>query len=80
MLHGQLVRIALIVLGLLCSYTGIALADFTVDADSDFAVAVPEPGTLVLSGVAVAVCGAIRARASRRSSVSSSESRRLPTT
>ena len=51
MLHGQLVRIALIVLGLLCSYTGIALADFTVDADSDFAVAVPEPGTLTLLGL-----------------------------
>jgi hypothetical protein len=67
MLHGQLVRIALIVLGLLCSYTGIALADvvgdadsdFAVDADSDFAVAVPEPGTLTLLASGAAALGGI---------------------
>jgi hypothetical protein len=59
MLHGQLVRIALIVLGLLCSYTGIALADFVGDADSDFAVAVPEPGTLTLLASGAAALGGI---------------------
>ena len=59
MLHGQLVRIALIVLGLLCSYTGIALADFAVDADSDFAVAVPEPGPLTLLASGAAALGGI---------------------
>ena len=54
MIHGQLVRIALIVLGLLCSFTGTALADFSNDL-SDFAV--PEPGTLTLlaSGAAALV-------------------------
>jgi hypothetical protein len=59
MLHGQLVRIALIVLGLLCSYTGIALADFVSDADSDFFAAVPEPGTLTLLASGAAALGAI---------------------
>ena len=57
MIHGQLVRIALIVLGLLCSYTGIALADFV--GDSDFAVSIPEPGTLTLLASGAAALGGI---------------------
>jgi hypothetical protein len=57
MIHGQLVRIALIVLGLLCSYTGIALADFVGDAD--FAFAIPEPGTLTLLASGAAALGGI---------------------
>jgi hypothetical protein len=59
MIHGRLVRIALIVLGLLCSYTGIALADFVGDADLDFTVAVPEPGTLTLLASGAAALGGI---------------------
>lgn len=56
MIHGQLIRIALIVLGLLSSYTGIALA---VDLDDDFAVRLPEPGTLTLLASGAAALGGI---------------------
>ena len=59
MIHGQLVRIALIVLGLLCSYTGIALADFSGDTDNDFTVGLPEPGTLTLLASGAAALGGI---------------------
>ena len=55
MIHGQLVRIALIVLGLLCSYTGIARADFAGEAD----FAIPEPGTLTLLASGAAALGGI---------------------
>ena len=59
MIHGQLVRIALIVLGLLCSYTGIAFADFSLDQDADFTVRLPEPGTLTLLASGAAALGGI---------------------
>ncbi len=55
MIHGQLLRIALIVLGLLCAYPGLALADFA----DDFAVGIPEPGTLTLLAAGVAALGGI---------------------
>jgi hypothetical protein len=57
MIHGQLVRIALIVLGLLCSYTGVALAGSFLD--SDFAARIPEPGTLTLLASGAAALGGL---------------------
>ena len=59
MIHGQMVRIALIALGLLCSYTGIALAGTLGDADNDFTVRLPEPGTLTLLASGAAALGGI---------------------
>ena len=59
MIHGQLLRIALIVLGLLCAYPGLALADLAPDFAGDFAVGIPEPGTLTLLASGVAALGGI---------------------
>jgi hypothetical protein len=53
MIHGRMLRIALIVLGLLSVTPGIALADF-----SDL-TSVPEPATLTLLASGAAVLGGI---------------------
>jgi len=56
MIHGQLLRIALLLVGLLGAVPGIALADFT---NSDFATGIPEPGTLTLLASGAAALGGI---------------------
>jgi hypothetical protein len=57
MIHGRMLRIALIVVGLLSAASGIALAQpFT---DSDFTFPVPEPGTLTLLASGAAALGGI---------------------
>jgi hypothetical protein len=56
MIHGQLLRIALLLGALLSAVPGIALAgDFT----SDLAIRIPEPGTLTLLASGAAALGGI---------------------
>jgi hypothetical protein len=57
MIHGRMIRIALIVVGLISAAPGIALADFT-DLSADFA-RIPEPGTLTLLASGAAALGGI---------------------
>ena len=59
MIHGRMLRIALIVVGLLSTAPGIALADFALDQDLDFAVRVPEPATLALLASGAAALGGL---------------------
>lgn len=56
MIHGQILRIALIVVGLISAAPGIALAD--LDLSADFA-RIPEPGTLTLLASGAAALGGI---------------------
>lgn len=58
MIHGRMLRIALIVVGLLSAAPGIALADFSSDFATDFAQ-IPEPGTLTLLASGAAALGGI---------------------
>lgn len=59
MIHGRMLRIALIVVGLLSTAPGIALAQFANDQDLDFSAQVPEPGTLTLLAFGAAALGGI---------------------
>ena len=60
MIHGQLLRIALLLVGLLGAVQGIALADLAPgDLTSDFATGIPEPGTLTLLASGAAALGGI---------------------
>jgi len=56
MIHGQLVRTALLLVGLLGAVPGIALAD---TAPGDLAFGIPEPGTLTLLASGAAALGGI---------------------
>ncbi len=53
MIHGQLLRIALLLLGLLGAVPGIALAN------GDFLAQIPEPGTLTLLASGAAALGGV---------------------
>jgi hypothetical protein len=55
MMHGQLLRIALLLVGLLSAVPGIALADFSGDPVTQ----IPEPGTLILLASGAAVLGGV---------------------
>jgi hypothetical protein len=57
MIHGRMLRIALIVVGLISAAPGIALADFS-DFSTDLA-RIPEPGTLTLLASGAAALGGI---------------------
>ncbi len=57
MIHGRMLRIALIVVGLLSAAPGIALADFSQPDLDGFRV--PEPGTLTLLASGAAALGGI---------------------
>jgi len=63
MIHGRMLRIALIVVGLLSAAPGIALADFAcrgdLVGDLDSRCSIPEPGTLVLLAAGAAALGGI---------------------
>jgi len=59
MIHGQLLRIALLIVGLLSTVPGIALADFSGDFTGDLAVGIPEPGTLTLLASGAAALGGV---------------------
>ena len=52
MIHGRLLRIALLLVGLLSAVPGIALA-------GDFAAQIPEPGTLTLLASGAAALGGV---------------------
>lgn len=58
MIHGQLLRIALLLVGLLGVVPGIALAG-SPNGDFDFAIGIPEPGTLTLLASGAAALGGI---------------------
>jgi hypothetical protein len=59
MIYGQLLRIALLLVGLLSAVPGIALAGSSNQFPSDFATQIPEPGTLTLLASGAAALGGV---------------------
>jgi hypothetical protein len=55
MIHAQLLRIALLLVGLLGAVPGIVLAGI----NADFATQIPEPGTLTLLASGAAALGGV---------------------
>ena len=59
MIQDQLLRVGVIALGLVSVSHGIAFADASPDLAADFAVSIPEPGTLILIASGIAALGGI---------------------
>lgn len=63
MIHGRMLRIAVLVAGLLSAVPGVARADFTCRGDFagdlDSRCSVPEPATVVLLAAGAAALGAV---------------------